>query len=146
LAIANDPVAFLASLDDPEALGADIQLADGSFVKRLPSFRRWIWADGFCGSIGLRWQNGTNALPPTCSGHIGYSVVPWRRLEGLATEALRAILPEARRVGLSVVDLTVDPENPGSVRVIEKNGGQLVTCRDKASKLGGEELVYQIEI
>jgi predicted acetyltransferase len=144
-AIAKDPDAFVASLDDPDARGADIQLPDGSFVKRLPSFRRWIWADGFCGSIGLRWQQGTNALPPTCLGHIGYAVVPWRRGEGLATFALGAILPEARAVGLTAVDLTANPENIASVRVIEKNGGQLVTHRDKLPALGdGKEALFRI--
>lgn len=146
-AISKDPDAFIASLDDPEARGADIQLPDGSFVQRLPSFRRWIWADGFCGSIGLRWQRGTNALPPTCLGHIGYAVVPWRRDEGLATFALGAILPEARAVGLTAVDLTADPENIASVRVIEKNGGQLVTYRDKLPAHGtGKEVLFRIEL
>ena len=146
-AIAQDPDAFVASLDDPDARGADIQLPDGSFVKRLPSFRRWIWDDGFCGSIELRWQHGTNALPPTCLGHIGYAVVPWRRREGLATAALAALLPEARHVGLTGVDLTVDPSNIASIRVIEANGGRLVTRREKLSAHGdGQELLYRIEL
>jgi predicted acetyltransferase len=146
-AISKDAGAFLASLDDPEARGADIQLPDGSFAKRLPSFRRWIWADGFCGSIGLRWQNGTNALPPTCLGHIGYAVVPWRRGEGHATAALGAILPEARRVGLTFVELTTDPDNFASMRVIEKNGGQLIDSRTKTMERGtGDELLYRIEL
>lgn len=146
-AISEDPAAFIASLDDPDARGADIALPDGSFVKRLPSFRRWIWADEVCGSIELRWQYGTNALPPTCLGHIGYGVVPWRRREGLATAALLAILPEARRIGLTAVDLTVDPVNIASVRVIEKAGGQLVARRNKAkTHLEGLELLYRIEV
>ena len=145
--ISKHPTTFLASLDDPEAQGADIKLADGSFVKRLPGFRRWIWADGFCGSIGLRWQHGTNALPPTCLGHIGYAVVPWRRREGLATAALGAILPEAARVGLTAVNLTTDPDNIASIRVIEANGGQLVTRRDKTPAPGnGQELLFRIEL
>jgi predicted acetyltransferase len=146
-AISKDPAAFVKSLDNPEARGGDVQLADGSFVKRLPSLRRWICADGFCGSIGLRWQNGTNALPPTCLGHIGYAVVPWRRREGLATFALGAILPEARAVGLTAVDLTADPENIASIRVIEKNGGQLVMHRSKLPANGdGQEVLFRIEL
>ena len=146
-AICNDPAAFVASLDDPDARGGDIQQPDGSYVKRLPSFRRWIWDDGFCGSIELRWQHGTNALPPTCLGHIGYGVVPWRRREGCATFALGAILREARGVGLTAVELTADPENIASVRVIEKNGGQLVTRRDKLPARGdGQEVLCRIEL
>jgi len=146
-AILKDPDAFLASLDDREARGRDIQQPDGSLVKRLPSFRRWIWAEGFCGSIELRWQHGTDALPPTCLGHIGYSVVPWRRREGLATAALAAILPKARSVGLTAVDLTVDPSNIASVRVIEKNGGRLMSRRTKLpADGGGQELLYRIDL
>lgn len=135
-AISKDSAAFIASLDDPEARGADIQLADGTFVKRLPGFRRWIWDDGFCGSISLRWQTGTNALPPTCLGHIGYAVVPWRRGEGLATAALGAILPEARRVGLTAADLTADPDNAASVRVIEKTAGNWLTAVKRQKHMG----------
>lgn len=146
-AISSDPDGFVTSLDDPDARGGDIQQPDGNFVKRLPSFRRWIWHDGFCGSIELRWQHGTNALPPTCLGHIGYAVVPWRRREGLATAALGALLPEARRTGLTFVDLTTDPGNMASIRVIEKNGGQLVERRDKApTHGGGEELLFRIHL
>ncbi|MEO1705186.1 MAG: GNAT family N-acetyltransferase [Pseudomonadota bacterium] len=146
-AISSDPGAFLASLDDPHGMGADIELSDGTRVKRLPSFRRWIWSDGFCGSIELRWQWGTDALPPTCSGHIGYTVVPWRRGEGLATEALKAILPDARKVGLSVVDLTTDPANLASIRVIKKNGGRLVARHERRPSAGvGEELLFRIDL
>ncbi|MEO1551495.1 MAG: GNAT family N-acetyltransferase [Pseudomonadota bacterium] len=146
-AISEDPDAFVASLEDPDARGDDIELPDGSFVKRLPSFRRWIWDDGFCGSIELRWQHGTNVLPPTCLGHIGYAVVPWRRREGLATFALGAILHEARGVGLTAVELTADPENIASVRVIEKNRGQLVTHRNKLPAQGdGKELLFRIDL
>ncbi|MEM9232281.1 MAG: GNAT family N-acetyltransferase [Pseudomonadota bacterium] len=146
-AISLDPVGFNASLDDPDARVGDIQLQDGNFVKRLPSFRRWIWHDRFCGSIELRWQHGTNVLPPTCLGHIGYAVVPWRRRESLATAALSALLPDARRTGLTFVDLTSDPGNRASIRVIEKNGGQLVERRVKApTHGGGEELLFRIHL
>lgn len=146
-AISQDPDAFIASLDDPDGHGGDIQLPDGSFVKRLPSFRRWIWESGFCGSIELRWQHGTNDLPPTCLGHIGYSVVPPRRREGLATAALAALLPEARRIGLTAVDLTVDPSNIASFRVIEANDGHLVSRREKMPSYGdGQELLYRIAL
>lgn len=124
--IERDPEAFLASLDDRDAVGPPITLPDGSTVSRLPGVVRWMWDDRFVGSIGFRWQRGTEALPPTCLGHIGYSVVPWERHRGHATAALGAMLPLARAEGLRWVELTTDPGNVFSRRVIEANGGELV--------------------
>jgi predicted acetyltransferase len=121
--IARDPVEFLESLTDPEAKGPPIILPDGSLVPRLPGIRLWIWDGEFCGSIGLRWQQGTTDLPPYCLGHIGYSVVPWKGCRGYATRALGLVLPMARDRGLAHVDLTTDPDNIASQRVILANGG-----------------------
>ena len=60
--IAEDADAFLASMDDREAAGPDIVLPDGTTVKRLPGFNRWMWDDGFVGAIGMRWSPGTEEL------------------------------------------------------------------------------------
>lgn len=123
--IAADPAAFVASLDDPEARGGPITLGDGSKVPRLPGYRRWMWDGDFCGSVSFRWQAGTEALPSYVLGHIGYTVVPWKRRLGYATQALALLLPECRREGLAYVDLTTDPDNLASQKVITANGGDL---------------------
>lgn len=135
--ISSDATSFVSDLDDPDAKTGPVKLPDGSEVPRLPSIRRWLWDTGFCGHIGLRWKPGTEALPPTCSGHIGYSVVPWRQGEGLATAALTAILPEAKALGLKHLDITTSPENPASIRVIEKSGGLLLKSYVAEKSLGG---------
>ena len=57
--IKEDPTGFIASLEDREAKGDPIALPDGTFVARLPGYRRWMRDDGFCGSISFRWQPGT---------------------------------------------------------------------------------------
>lgn len=124
--IAKDADAFIASLVDREAAGGPVTLLDGTKAPRLPGYRRWMWDGEFCGSIGLRWQRGTEALPPYCLGHIGYAVVPWKQRRGYATRALRELLPEARAEGLRFVELTTDPDNVASIRVVEANGGVLV--------------------
>lgn len=136
-AIARDPAAFLASLDDPEARGGPIILPDGSTRPRLPGFRRWIWDGGFCGSIGMRWQPGTPALPAHVLGHIGYAVVPWRRREGQATRALGLLLAEIAPLGLPWVELVTEPENTASIAVITRNGGVLVERFAKGPEYGG---------
>ena len=134
--IQADAAAFLASMEDREAKGPPITLPDGSVAKRLPGFRRWLWDGEFCGSIGLRWQTGTTALPPHCLGHIGYAVVPWKQHRGYAKSALRLILPEAKAVGLPYVEITTDPDNIASQRVIEANGGIFVEHFIKPPQFG----------
>jgi len=125
-AIEADGDAFLASLDDPDGAQPPLVLPDGSTVKRLPSIRRWVWDGEIAGSIGLRWQPGTAVLPPHVPGHIGYAIVPWKRGRGYATRALSLMLDEARARGLPYVDITTDPGNAISQKVIRANGGLFV--------------------
>jgi len=145
--IRTDPAAFLASLDDPEARGAPVELPDGSTVPRLPGVIRWMWDGAFCGMIGFRWQAGTAELPPSCLGHIGYNVVPWKRGQGHATRALSMMLGEARRVGMPWVELTTTPDNASSRYVIEANDGRLVERFEKLPAYGGgEALRFRIDL
>ena len=145
--IAADGDAFLASMDDREAKGSPIALPDGSYVPRLPGWRQWIWDGEFAGSIGFRWQPGTSALPPHCLGHIGYAVVPWKQGRGYATKALALVLPEARAEGLDYVEITTDPDNLASQRVIEANGGTLIERFTKLPQYGSTPgLRYRITL
>lgn len=137
--IERDPAGFIAAQVDREARGGPVTLPDGSSVARLPGLRRWLWDDtGFCGVIGLRWQPGTEALPPHCLGHVGYAVVPSRRNRGYATQALARTLPLARAEGLRWIDLTTDEDNVASQRVIAANGGVLVERFVKPAAFGGQ--------
>jgi predicted acetyltransferase len=143
--IAADPAAFVASMENREAKGGPVTLPDGSKMARLPGFRRWMWDGEFCGSIGFRWQPGTAALPPHVLGHIGYAVVPWKRGRGYATQALRLMLGEARREHLAYVELTTDPDNEVSQKVITANGGVFVE-RFAAAAYGKDELRWRIAL
>ena len=58
-------------------------------------------------------------------GHIGYSVIPSRRREGIVREALRLALRFAKAEGYERVMLTCDDDNIGSIRTIEGAGGEL---------------------
>ena len=143
--IAQDADRFLSEEVDREAKGHAITLPDGSTVPRLPGYSLWMWDGEFCGSIGFRWQPGTTELPPYCLGHVGYSVVPWKRQRGYATRALQLVLPHARAEGLAYIELTTDADNLASRRVIEANGGTLLERFYKPVVYGGaESLRYRI--
>lgn len=140
--IAADPAAFLALMDDPEAAGPPVKMPDGTTRARIPGLRRWMWlgddadSEGFVGSIGLRWTRDGAPLPPHVLGHIGYAVVPWQQRRGHATRAVALMLPLAAERGLREVEITTDPDNRASQRVIEANGGRLVETFDKDEVYG----------
>lgn len=143
--IRQDPDEFLSAQVDLEGKGSPIMLPDGSSVPRLPGYYRWIWDGEFCGIMGFRWQPGTTELPSYCPGHIGYSIVPWKRGRGYATLALRMFLVEIRKSRLPFVEVVTDPSNIASRRVIEANGGRLVEGRTPPLVDGGEDgLRYRI--
>ena len=78
-------------------------------------------------------------------GHIGYSVVPWKRGAGYAKQALATTLQEARHRGLSYVELTTDPANVSSQKVILACGGYLLERFHKPAAYGeAESLRYRI--
>jgi predicted acetyltransferase len=62
--------------------------------------------------------------------------VSWKRRLGYAKSALRFILPEAKAIGLPYVEITTDPDNISSQRVIEANGGILVEHFIKPAQFG----------
>jgi predicted acetyltransferase len=145
--IVEDPAGFVASLTDPDAKGAPIALPDGTTRPRLPGYFLWAWDGEFCGSFSFRWQEGTSKLPEYCLGHIGYSIVPWKRQRGYATAGLRLLLKQARQRDLEYVEFTTNPDNLPSQKVILANGGHQVGRRSKIAAYGGtEELLFRIRL
>ena len=145
--IAQDPAAFVEGLEDREARAGDLTMPDGTKVKRLPGYVRWIWDGGFGGSLGFRWQPGRNDLPPHVLGHVGYSVPSWMRRRGLATAGLKLMLPLMKAEGLTYVELTTDPDNLPSQKVITANGGYLLERFNKSEAYGGgESLRWRIDL
>jgi len=141
-ALRADPVEFLRDLTDQQGT---ITLPDGRTAPRLPFHLFWIWDGEFCGSIKLRFQAGTEDLPPYCLGHVGYSVVPWKQRRGYATTALRRMLPLARTEGLRRIQITCREDNLPSRRVIEANGGTVFKSEPAGDGTDLARLFYWIQ-
>ena len=140
-AVEADGAAFLDDLNQNRGV---IKLPDGREVPRLPAQVFWISDGDFCGVIGLRYQDGSDELPPYVPGHIGYSVVPWKQGRGYATAALGALLPVAREAGLRVVTISCDSGNAASQKVVLSNGGVLAQVLPDAEKRNVKKLVFRI--
>lgn len=146
-AIAADQAAFLSDLSDAfDPSGQMITQPDGTKRPRLPQRVRWIWDGDFCGSINLRWQPGTDALPDHVLGHIGYAIVPWKQKRGYATAALRHMLGEAHAVGLRSVEICTTADNRASQKVITANRGTLTEHFEHADSPGVVRLRYRIDV
>ena len=91
---------------------------------RVPQTTFWILDDQRAVGL-LRMRHRLNDYTRVSGGHIGYYVRPSARRQGLATQALALALQEIVQLGVRSVMLTTNPDNLGSIRVIEENGGVL---------------------
>ncbi|MCG3750993.1 GNAT family N-acetyltransferase [Amycolatopsis sp. Poz14] len=88
---------------------------------------RWLVEDGqVLGGIALR---AGPASYVRWAGHLGLGLRPTARGRGLASWALRQMLPEARRLDLRCVLLVCEGENLASAKTIERAGGVLEEIR-----------------
>jgi predicted acetyltransferase len=86
--------------------------------------RAWRWhivAGGVrVGTISLR--DGHTRVFTHLLGHIGFAVDEAHRGQGLAGLAVRALLPDAARLGLETVWITTTPDNAACRRTLEALG------------------------
>lgn len=119
---------MLTSPDFPTAVGNCLDHARGRNLPDgwVPAHTLWLVRHddrAILGMISLR-----HALTPwleSQGGHVGYSVRPAFRRQGLATLMLAGILPLARSLGLPRLLITCDKNNTASARTILKAGGTL---------------------
>lgn len=91
---------------------------------RVPHATYWLYADGKPVGTGKLRYFLTDALRQ-CGGHIGYGIAPDARGQGYGTELLRLMLQEAAKRGIDRALVTVNNNNPASIRVALKCGGQI---------------------
>lgn len=76
---------------------------------------------------------------PHRRAEIGYSLLPARQGQGLATEALRTVLEHAfGPLGLERIEADVDPRNEASCRLAERLGFQREGLLRNRWRVGGE--------
>lgn len=86
------------------------------------AFHYLIWQGGeLAGRINLTQVRQAHFHSAT----LGYRIAPSHSGQGLASEAVRAVMQQAFHThGLQRLEATARPENPASIRVLEKNGFQ----------------------
>ena len=104
----------------------------------------WMWGGYFVGRIVLRTVAGTHDVHPRFAGHVGYSVVPWARRLGHATEALSRLLGIAAGIGMPHVSVGCGEDNLASRRVAEANGGMPSGTIPDPSFPGASAMVYSV--
>ena len=77
------------------------------------------------GAIGLRWDEVEVLM--TYGGLIGYSIRPSQRGKGYASDMLKEGLDIFRKTGKDKILITCKDFNIASKKVIEKNGGKLLS-------------------
>lgn len=73
----------------------------------------------------IRIRHKLNPFLEREGGHIGYEIRPSERRKGYGKTILALSLEKAKELGIKQVLVTCDDDNIASVRIIEKNGGQL---------------------
>ena len=73
--------------------------------------------------------------------------MPWKEGRGYAKLALKLMLEHARAEGLQYVEITTNPDNAASRRVIEANGGVLFERFQRPVQYGGTDAVcYRVAL
>jgi predicted acetyltransferase len=115
------PTGFAAYVESVRADGLEETSRPARFVPQTTYW--WVEGEDYLGRISVRHRLTDFLLD--VGGHIGYYVVPSRRRQGHATAMLRAVLPEAHRLGVDPALVTCDDTNLASRKVIEAAGGVL---------------------
>ena len=147
---AEDEYSFMEAVhefqrDDPWdfGLGYDDSM---SFFENVRNYERWsrgenlppgfvpaafyvgVVDDVIVGRLSLRYE--LNEYLAQAGGHIGYGVRPSQRKRGYATEMLRQAIPMAAQAGITSALITCDVGNIGSMKVIERCGGEFESVTD----------------
>lgn len=118
--------AFVEWLRKQAASAEKTEIEDGW---RVPQTTYWLYVDDKIVAMAKLRVFLTDALRES-GGNIGYAVAPEARGKGYATELLRMVMKEAALKGIERALVTVNNNNPASVRVAHKCGGIIQRVSD----------------
>jgi len=95
-----------------------IELEDG----RVPGNIYWLYVNKKPVGIGKLRHRLTDTLRMN-GGHIGYAISPSERNKGYGKLLLNNLIYEAKTLGIDKVLITVNNDNPASIKVAVNNGG-----------------------
>ena len=127
-----NPAAALTAEEFPAWLASRAQEAERTDIAdgwRVPQAIYWLYADGKPVGMGKLRYFLTDALRRG-GGHIGYAILPEERGQGHGTRLLAGILHEAALRGIDQALVTVNNNNPASIRVAMKCGGVIDEVTD----------------
>lgn len=96
------------------------------------------------GHIGYHGPPGINARRAENAVEIGYTVFPQHRRQGLATEAVRGVIADARGRGVACVIASVAPANDPSLALVRRLG--FVEVGRHWDEEDGEELEFELKL
>jgi len=109
----------------------------GKENSKVPSSTYWLIDNSeFIGHVNIRHH--LNNRLKKIGGHIGYEIRPSKRKLGYGTKILKLALEKTKKLGIEKTLVMCNPENTGSRKIIEKNGGIF----DKEIEFEGEKLQH----
>jgi predicted acetyltransferase len=121
----EDNYIFSSKEDAANRIKNDIDRRNGVVNNELQQYSFWFMITGRI--------VGTSRLRPILNerfkrkgGNIGYDVRPSYRKMGIGTTILKMTIEKARMIGLKEILITCSDENVGSIKIIEKNSGELI--------------------
>lgn len=123
---------LVSDLTFEKFLGLMKDLSEGKNLSpsEVPTTSLYGFVDGaIVGKVSIR--HSLNPHFEKTAGHVGYGVVDKYRGNGYGAAMLARALEFAKGIGLEKVLLICEEENLASIKIIQKNGGVLVSTSEK---------------
>lgn len=121
------PLPFAVPADWPDEHDARFLRLRLRQLREHPERIRWpvyaiVHDSELVGHIGYHGPPGVNARRDAEAVEVGYTIFPEHRRQGLATEAVRAVIADAQARGIGRVVASVAPDNEPSLALVRRLG------------------------